>query len=285
MPKIEQEGKVYTFKIKRGIHFSDDPAFKGKKRELVAQDYIYAIQRILDPANRSPTYSFIDGKILGGDAVVADAKKSGKFNYNAAIAGLKAIDPYTLQITLTRPDYNFQYILAYVTFGAISKEVVEFYGNKIAQHPVGTGPYQLSKYVPRSKIELVANPNYRGFVWNFKSTGTAWDNQLVKEMNGKKMPQIGKVSVSIIEEEQSRWLAFKTGQLNFDKLTSNAVPQALDSKINLSLICKSSALSIIQIKMLKSPTACSICKTRLSVVKALKRLRFTPCHQHVIQSS
>src|SRR5690606_15411473 len=117
----------------------------------------------------------------------------------AAIAGLKAIDPYTLQITLTRPDYNFQYILAYVTFGAISKEVVEFYGNKIAQHPVGTGPYQLSKYVPRSKIELVANPNYRGFVWNFKSTGTAWDNQLVKEMNGKKMPQIGKVSVSIIE--------------------------------------------------------------------------------------
>ena len=233
MPKIEQEGKVYTFKIKRGIHFSDDPAFKGKKRELVAQDYIYAIQRILDPANRSPTYSFIDGKILGGDAVVADAKKSGKFNYNAAIAGLKAIDPYTLQITLTRPDYNFQYILAYVTFGAVSKEVVEFYGNKIAQHPVGTGPYQLSKYVPRSKIELVANPNYRGFVWNFKSTGTAWDNQLVKEMNGKKMPQIGKVSVSIIEEEQSRWLAFKTGQLNFDKLTSNAVPQALDSQNKL----------------------------------------------------
>lgn len=228
MPKIEQEGKVYTFKIKRGIYYSNDAAFKGKKRELVAQDYIFAIQRILDPANRSPTYSFIDGKIIGGDESVAQAKKTGKFDYNAPIAGLKALDPYTLQITLTRPDYNFQYILAYVTFGAIAKEVVDFYGTKLAQHPVGTGPYQLSKYVPRSKIELTANPNYRGFVWNFKSTGTAWDNQLVKEMNGKQMPQIGKVSVSIIEEEQSRWLAFKTGQLNFDKLTSNAVTQALD---------------------------------------------------------
>ena len=53
----------------------------------------------------------------------------------------------------------------------------------------------LSKYVPRSKIELVANPDYRGFVWNFKSTGTAWDNQLVKEMSGKQMPQIGKVNI------------------------------------------------------------------------------------------
>ena len=42
------------------------------------------------------------------------------------------------------------------------------------------------------------------------------------------MPQVGKVVVSIIEEEQSRWLAFKSGQLDFDKLTSNAVPQALN---------------------------------------------------------
>ncbi|MBD0222529.1 ABC transporter substrate-binding protein, partial [Acinetobacter baumannii] len=80
----------------------------------------------------------------------------------------------------------------------------------------------------RSKVELVANPDYRGFVWNFKSTGTPWDNQLVKEMSGKKMPQIGKVVVSIIEEQQSRWLAFQSGQLDFDKLTADAVPQALD---------------------------------------------------------
>ena len=42
------------------------------------------------------------------------------------------------------------------------------------------------------------------------------------------MPQVGKVVVSIIEEEQSRWLAFQSGQLDFDKLTANAVPQALD---------------------------------------------------------
>ncbi|HEX5381856.1 MAG TPA: ABC transporter substrate-binding protein, partial [Acinetobacter sp.] len=230
LPRIEQNGKVYTFKIKSGIYFSPDPAFKGQRRELKAQDYIYSIQRILDPKNRSTTSSFIDGKIVGGNQANALAKKTGKFNYDAPIAGLKALDPYTLQITLTRPDYNFQYILAYVTFGATAREVVEYYGDRIAQHPVGTGPYQLSKYVPRSKIELTANPYYRGFVWNFKSTGSAWDNRLVQEMSGKQMPQIGKVEVSIIEEEQSRWLAFKTGQLDFDKLTSNAVPQALDGQ-------------------------------------------------------
>lgn len=230
LPKIEQDGKVYTFKIKSGIYFTDDPAFKGKRRELTAQDYIYSIQRISDPKNVSPTFSFIDGKIVGLNQLVDSAKKTGKFNYDAPIAGLKALDKYTLQITLARSDYNFPYILAYVTFGATAREVVEFYGDRLGQHPVGTGPYQLSRYVPRSKIELVANPDYRGFTWDYKSTGTAWDNQLVKEMAGKKMPQVGKVNISIIEEEQSRWLAFKSGQLDYDKLTSNAVPQALDGK-------------------------------------------------------
>lgn len=233
LPKIEQAGQLYTFKIKPGIFFSPDAAFNGKKRELVAQDYIYSIQRILDPKNHSPTLSFIDGKILGTDTVVAAAKKTGKFNYDLPIAGLKALDRYTLQITLTRADFNFQYILAYTTFGATAREVVEYYGDRIGQHPVGTGPYMLSKYVPRSKIELLANPDYRGFIWNFKSGGSAWDNRVVKEMSGKKMPQIGKVVVSIIEEEQSRWLAFKSGQLDFDKLTSNAVPQALDQNNQL----------------------------------------------------
>ena len=233
LPSIEQEGKVYTFKIRPGIFFTEDAAFKGKKRELVAADYVYTIQRILDPANRSTTISFIDGKILGADAVVAAAKKSGKFNYDTPIAGLKALDKYTMQITLNQPDYNFQYILAYNAFGAVAREVVEHYGDRIGQHPVGTGPYQLGKYVPRSKIELVTNPHYRGFVWNYQSNGNAWDDALVKQMQGKKMPQIDKIVISIIEEEQSRWLAFKSGQLDFDKLTSNAVEQALDEKNQL----------------------------------------------------
>lgn len=233
LPHVEQDGKVYTFKIRPGIYFSQDAAFKGKKRELVAQDYIYSIQRILDPQNRSTTLSFIDGKIAGADAAVAQAKKTGKFNYDAPIAGLKALDRYTLQITLTRPDYNFQYILAYNAFGAVAREVVEHYGDRLPQHPVGTGPYMLSKYVPRSKIELVANPDYRGFQWNYQSNGDAWDNALVQQMKGKSMPQVGKIVISIIEEEQSRWLAFKSGQLDFDRLTATAVEQALDEKNQL----------------------------------------------------
>ncbi|MCH7338121.1 ABC transporter substrate-binding protein [Acinetobacter higginsii] len=233
LPVIEKNGQVYIFKIKPGIYFTDDPAFKGKRRELVAEDYVYSIKRILDPKNHASAFSFIDNKIVGANALVDQAKKTGTFNYDAKIDGVKALDKYTIQFTLTQPDYNFPYILAYSTFGATAREVVEYYKDRLAMHPVGTGPYMLSKYVPRSKIELVANPDYRGFVWNFKSTGTAWDNQLVKEMSGKQMPQIGKVNISIIEEEQSRWLAFQSKQLDFDKVTSSAIPKVLDQNNQL----------------------------------------------------
>ena len=100
MPVINENGKVYIFKIKPGIYFTDDPAFKSKRRELVAEDYIYSIKRILDPKNHAPSFSFIDNKLVGANALVDQAKKTGTFNYDAKIDGVKALDKYTIQFTL-----------------------------------------------------------------------------------------------------------------------------------------------------------------------------------------
>jgi ABC-type transport system substrate-binding protein len=73
----------------------------------------------------------------------------------------------------------------------------------------------------------VANPDYRGFIWDVKSSGDKWDDQIIKTMHGKQMPQIGRVEVSIIEEEQARWLAFDSGQLDFEQLSDPASPNVL----------------------------------------------------------
>jgi ABC-type transport system substrate-binding protein len=86
----------------------------------------------------------------------------------------------------------------------------------------------LKEYVPRSKIVFDANPDYRGFVWDFKSSGDPWDEQLVRDMQGKQMPQVGRVTVSIIEEEQARWLAFDSKELDFEQLAPPAAPNVLD---------------------------------------------------------
>jgi ABC-type transport system substrate-binding protein len=110
----------------------------------------------------------------------------------------------------------------------VAREVIEEYGQQSEQHPVGTGPYMLAQHIPNSKIVLVANPDYRGFIWNFKSSGDAWDDQMVRDMQGKRMPQVGRVEINIIEEEQSRWLAFQDKQIDLMFLPQLAAPKAMD---------------------------------------------------------
>ena len=88
LPEISADGKTYTIKLKRGITFTDDPAFKGKRRELVASDYVFSIKRMLDPKIKAQWQFLVDGKLQGGDELVAEAKKTGKFDYDKPIPGL-----------------------------------------------------------------------------------------------------------------------------------------------------------------------------------------------------
>src|SRR5437870_1591063 len=100
MPEISDSGRTWTIKVNPGIYFADDPAFKGKKRELVAADYVYAWKRLLDPRMRSISNQVFDGKLVGADRIVAKAKVTGKFDYDAPMEGLQAIDRYTIRIKL-----------------------------------------------------------------------------------------------------------------------------------------------------------------------------------------
>ena len=110
MPEVADNGKVYTLRIRKGIYFTPDPAFKGVKRELVAQDFIYSFMRFMDPKNRSPYAFLVEGKIEGLDDLAEQAKKTGKFDYDAKVRGMEAVDRYTLRFRLTKNDYNFPYI-------------------------------------------------------------------------------------------------------------------------------------------------------------------------------
>ena len=215
MPEIADEGRTYTFRLKKGVYFTPDPAFRGVKRELVAQDFVYSIMRFMDPQNRSQYAFLIEGKIKGLDALAAAAKKSGKFDYDAKLPDLEAVDRYTLRVRLAERDYNFPLVMAHTSFGAVAREVIEAYANDTMAHPVGTGPYQLKEWKRGTKIVLEANPGYPSFAWDWKANpGNKWDDELVATMKGKSMPQIGRVEISIIDEEQSRWLAFNQKELD-----------------------------------------------------------------------
>ena len=151
MPEVKDNGRVYVFRIRKGIHFTPDPAFKGQPRELTAEDFVYSYKRFLDPKNRSPWAFLLEGKIEGLDELAEAAKKSGKFDYDAKITGMRAVDRYTLEFRLKSTDYIFPYVVAHVPFGAVAREVIEAYSDDTQAHPVGTGPLRAEAVVARGE--------------------------------------------------------------------------------------------------------------------------------------
>lgn len=247
MPTISNGGKTWTIRIKKGIYFASDPAFKGKRRELVMADYVYALKRLIDPQLRSAWSWLIEGKIVGLNAQTKQALKTGQFDYDAPVAGLELLDRYTLRIHLNAPDYNLGMILAHTPTSAVAREVIERYrdvnGHAMA-NPVGTGPYILASWQRGAKMVLKANPGYRGFIWNFKPGSDPEDMRIVAIMKGKHMPQIGKVEISVIPEDQSRWLAFQNGEIDLFNLDGPLAPRALNhGKLRPELAARGVTLS------------------------------------------
>ena len=214
MPELADNGATYTFRIKPGIYFAADPAFKGKPRELVAADYVFSLKRLLDPELRSPWKFLLDGKIVGADKAVAAAKASGRLDYDAPIEGLRELDRYTLRVRLTAPDFKLPYILATPATGALAREVVEAYGGDIGAHPVGTGPYVLKEWRRSSRVVLEANPDYREQYFHAEPEDTPWDAAIVKALAGRRIPLNDRIEVNVIEAEQPRWLAFLNAEID-----------------------------------------------------------------------
>jgi ABC-type transport system substrate-binding protein len=214
LPEVSADGKTWTLRIRPGIYFADDPAFKGRKRELTAQDYVYSLKRHFDPKNKSVQLYLIDKRIVGMDALRKAALEGGKFDYDREVEGLRAIDRYTFRVVLKEPKPTFIYDLAYCNLScAVAREVIEAYPDRTMEHPVGTNAYRLTQWKRSSRMVLERNPNYRE---HFYAEEAAADDPaaqaIAAKMHGKRLPQVDRVEVYIIEEPQPRWLAFLNGE-------------------------------------------------------------------------
>jgi ABC-type transport system substrate-binding protein len=224
--------RTWTVKIKRGVFFADDPAFKGKKRELVAADFVYAMKRFVDPANKSPaSANLLDAGMLGLGALRERAlKDKAPFDYDTEIEGLRALDRHTLQYKLdkARPRFAEGLLTSHDLLGAVAREVVEAYGDDIPAHPVGTGPFRLAQWRRSSLIVLEKNPNYREIFYDAEPAADDAEGQaLVARFKGRRLPMVDRVEVQVVEESQPRWLGFLSGQFDFVNVPLEFANQAL----------------------------------------------------------
>jgi ABC-type transport system substrate-binding protein len=250
LPVVEDGGKTYVCRLRKGIFFTPDPAFRGKPRELTAADYAYALKRVLDPAVRSPLAWLIEGKLAGIDEAQAKAASTGKFDYDAPLAGIEVVDRYTLKIRLKEADPRFVYVLAMSSTGAVAREVVDAYGLDFGAHPVGTGPFMLGEYKRSSKIVLNANPGFREWIYAPAGPFPPEWQPIATALKGKRLPLVGRIEISVIEEGQAEWLAFLNRELDMlERLPGEFIDEAIVSgKLNPKLAAKG-----IQHEMLRRP--------------------------------
>ena len=228
MPDVSADFRTWTIKVRKGIYFADDPAFKGKRRELVAQAFVYAMKRIFDPAVKSPVVGGLTATgFVGMNALREETIKLKKaFDYDREVEGMRALDRYTVQFKVEQPRPRLIETLATGDlFGAVAREVVEYYGNEIDAHPVGTGPFRLKQWRRASLIVLERNPGFRDERWTAEPAADDAEGQaMLARLKGRKLPLVDEVHVAIINESQPRWLAFLNGQLDMLATNSNAVP-------------------------------------------------------------
>ncbi|PZP30207.1 MAG: bicyclomycin resistance protein [Roseateles depolymerans] len=231
-PEISPDFRTFTIHLRHGIYFADDPAFKGRKREVTAADFVYSFKRFADPATNSQGWSsFEEAGLVGLNALREHSiKAKTAFPYDTEVPGLRALDRYTLQLKTeeARPRLVEMILAGHDLYGAVAREVVEFYGDRISEHPVGTGPFMLTQWRRSSQMVFERNPGYRERYYEAQpAPGDAEAQAIYARLKGRRLPMIDRVVVDIIEEPQPRWLSFLNGEHNFiERMPEDFITQA-----------------------------------------------------------
>jgi oligopeptide transport system substrate-binding protein len=174
---VSKNKLVYTFHLRKGVRFQDGSP-------LTADDYVYTINRSLDPKVGSGTSFFLE-PIKGATDVLKGKTKRA--------AGLKALDPLTLQVTLASPAGFFPATISRWSAWAVNEQVISKFGADWVKPPnnVGSGAYRLVDQSGDQRYVFEANPTYR---------------------QGK--PRIDRVEVSVVSNSTAALARYEAGELD-----------------------------------------------------------------------
>ena len=251
---------VYELSIQRGIRYQPHPAFNGTlptpemiaragsaadlgapaTRELVADDYIHSIKRLVHPRLHSPIGGMMAEHIVGlkdlSEALAKAAKTNpGWIDLDAfPLSGVEKVDSHTFRIALKGKYPQFLYWLAMPFFAPVPRDVDRFYSQPgmaernltLDWHPVGTGPYMLTENNPNSRMVLTRNPNFHGE--RYPDAGEPADREAgLLDDAGKPLPFIERAVFTREKEAIPYWNKFLQGYYDASGITSDSFDQAV----------------------------------------------------------
>lgn len=190
---VSEDSKVYTFKIRKGVMFHNDDCFGSDPAELKASDVKFTLDLACSGLKENQIYYLLTNRIAGADEF---AKKSTESIPSGGVSGVKVLDDYTVEITLKNPIHGFEMIMSHLNLGIVSKKAYDTYGDKVGEHPIGSGPFMLETN-SNEKIVLKRNPNY----WR-------------KDEFGNQLPFLSKVVMTYAKDKKSELIAFRNREID-----------------------------------------------------------------------
>jgi len=207
MPLISLDRKTYTIELKKGIYYHDHPSFKGKKREMKAEDFINQIKRLAFAPLKSTGKSLFQGKIKGFDEFSEIVGSNFSLFFSTPITGLKVKNDYLLEIELNVPYPQLLYALAMSFVTPLPKEAIIYQKNDFDQTMVGTGPFVLNYQTNLSEFLFKRNPDYAKTSFPAAGDRVSHTKKLLDD-SGKFLPLADELSIKVKPNEKERWQAF-----------------------------------------------------------------------------
>lgn len=179
--EISPDGLEYRFYLRDDVFFHSHELFKGKKRKVVASDFVYSLNRVLDEKTASPGRNFFTciEKTENGYSITAE-------------------NDSVLTIRLKEPFSPFLGILSMPYASVVAKEVVEHYKQDYRKNPIGTGPFKFKMWKEGVKLVMLKNEDY-----------------FEKDSLGNSLPYLDAVAITFIIDKQSVFLEFVKGNIDF----------------------------------------------------------------------
>jgi len=236
--EIGNDGRTYTFYLRRGARFHDG-------REVKAGDFKYSWERACAPATRSLTAATYLGDIVGIKQVLTGQAKE--------ISGVRVIDDYTLQVTIDAPKSYFLSKLTYPTAFVVDRTNAES-GAEWWRRPNGTGPFKLKEWDENNLLVLERNELYHGKVAGIERVAfQLWSGIPMNiyetgeiDVTGVSLNYIDKVTdktgsfhqeLQIVPQLSFSYIGFNTAEPPFDDVNiRRAFSQAIDKDKLVSLV-------------------------------------------------